>query len=101
MARALLADPEFPNKAREGRADEIVPCLACSNCLTEILTTYKEWGKPVSTVCTVNPCAGKESEYGMEAAKRSKKIFVVGGGPGGMEAARTAALRGHSVTLYE
>lgn len=101
MARALLADPEFPNKAREGRADEIVPCLACSNCLTEILTTYKEWGNPVSTVCTVNPCAGKESEYGMEAAKRSKKIVVVGGGPGGMEAARTAALRGHSVTLYE
>jgi 2,4-dienoyl-CoA reductase (NADPH2) len=101
MARALLADPELPKKAREGRVDEIVPCLACSNCLTEILTTYKEWGKPVSTVCTVNPRAGKESEYGMEAVKRSKKIFVVGGGPGGMEAARTAALRGHRVTLYE
>jgi 2,4-dienoyl-CoA reductase-like NADH-dependent reductase (Old Yellow Enzyme family)/thioredoxin reductase len=101
MARALLADPELPRKAREGRVDEIVPCIACSNCLTEILTTYKEWGKPVSTVCTVNPRAGKESEYGMETAKRSKKIFVIGGGPGGMEAARTAALRGHRVTLYE
>jgi 2,4-dienoyl-CoA reductase-like NADH-dependent reductase (Old Yellow Enzyme family)/thioredoxin reductase len=101
MARALLADPELPKKAREGRVDEIVPCIACSNCLTEILTSYKEWGKPVSTVCTVNPRAGKESEYGMEAAKRQKKIFVIGGGPGGMEAARTAALRGHRVTLYE
>lgn len=101
MARALLADPELPNKAREGRGDEIVPCLACSNCLTEILTSYKDWGKPVSTSCTVNPLAGKEGEYADEPAHKSKKVFVIGGGPGGMEAARTAALRGHNVTLYD
>jgi 2,4-dienoyl-CoA reductase-like NADH-dependent reductase (Old Yellow Enzyme family)/thioredoxin reductase len=101
MARALLADPELPNKAREGRVDEIVPCLACSNCLTEILTTYKDWGTAASTSCSVNPLAGKEAEYAIEPAKKSKKVFVIGGGPGGMEAAMTAALRGHKVTLYD
>jgi 2,4-dienoyl-CoA reductase-like NADH-dependent reductase (Old Yellow Enzyme family)/thioredoxin reductase len=101
MARALLADPELPNKAREGRVEEIVPCLACSNCLTEILTTYKDWGTAASTTCSVNPLAGKEAEYAIEPAKKSKKVFVIGGGPGGMEAAMTAALRGHKVTLYD
>jgi 2,4-dienoyl-CoA reductase-like NADH-dependent reductase (Old Yellow Enzyme family)/NADH dehydrogenase FAD-containing subunit len=101
MARALLADPELPIKARYGKVDEIVPCLACSNCLTEILTTYKDWGKPVSTACTVNPRVGKEAECVIEPVDRSKKVFVIGGGPGGMEAARTAALRGHKVTLYD
>ena len=101
MARALLADPELPNKAREGRVDEIVPCLACSNCLTEILTTYKDWGTAASTSCSVNPLAGKEAEYAIEPAKKSKKVFVIGGGPGGMEAAMTAAARGHKVTLYD
>ncbi len=101
MARALLADPELPNKAREGRVDEIVPCLACSNCLTEILTTYKDWGTAASTICSVNPLAGKEAEYAIEPVKHAKKVFVIGGGPGGMEAAMTAALRGHKVTIYD
>jgi 2,4-dienoyl-CoA reductase-like NADH-dependent reductase (Old Yellow Enzyme family)/thioredoxin reductase len=101
MARALLADPDLPNKAREGKGDEIVPCIACSNCLTEILTSYKDWGKPVSTSCTVNPRAGKEVESVIKPAERSKKVFVIGGGPGGMEAAITAAGRGHKVTLYD
>jgi 2,4-dienoyl-CoA reductase-like NADH-dependent reductase (Old Yellow Enzyme family)/thioredoxin reductase len=101
MARALLADPELPKKAREGRVEEIVPCLACSNCLTEILTTYKDWGAPASTLCSVNPVAGKEAEGSIEPAKKSKKVLVIGGGPGGMEAAITAALRGHKVTLHE
>lgn len=101
MARALLADPELPNKAQEGRTDEIVPCLACSNCLTEILTTYKEWGKPASTTCAVNPCERRDGDYGIKPAARTKKVFVVGGGPAGMEAAMTAAARGHKVTLYD
>jgi len=101
MARALLADPELPKKAQQGSTDEIVPCLACSNCLTDIITTYKDWGTPAATSCSVNPSAGKEAEYILEPAKKAKKVFVVGGGPGGMEAAMTAALRGHKVTLYD
>jgi 2,4-dienoyl-CoA reductase (NADPH2) len=101
MARALLADPEFPNKAREGRIDEIVPCIACSCCLAEILAAYKDWQKPVSTFCVVNPRAGKELEYAIKPAPVSKKVFVVGGGPGGMETAIVAASRGHRVTLCE
>jgi len=101
MARALLADPELPNKAQEGRTDEIVPCLACSNCLTEILTTCKEWGKPASTTCAVNPRERREVDYGIEPAARAKNVFVIGGGPAGMEAAMTAASRGHKVTLYD
>ena len=101
MARALLADPEFPNKAREGRIDEIVPCIACSYCLAEILAAYKDWEKPVSTFCVVNPRAGKELEYAIRPAPVPKRVFVVGGGPGGTETAIVAASRGHQVTLYE
>ncbi|HPL64180.1 MAG: FAD-dependent oxidoreductase [Syntrophales bacterium] len=101
MGRALLADPDLPNKARDGRVDEITPCLACSNCLSEVMASYRKWGKPVSTFCTVNPFAGKEAEYALVPAARKKRVFVVGGGPGGMEAAVTAASRGHQVTLFE
>ncbi len=101
MARPLLADPEFPNKAREGRTDEIIPCIACSHCLAEIISTYKDWTKLVSTFCIVNPRAGKEAECAIESAPISKKVFVVGSGPGGMETAIIAASRGHHVTLYE
>jgi 2,4-dienoyl-CoA reductase-like NADH-dependent reductase (Old Yellow Enzyme family)/thioredoxin reductase len=101
MARALLADPELPKKAKDGRIDEIVPCLACSNCLTEILTTYKDWGKPAATTCSVNPCERRDVDYGIEPAARAKKVFVVGAGPAGMEAAMIAALRGHKVTIYD
>jgi 2,4-dienoyl-CoA reductase-like NADH-dependent reductase (Old Yellow Enzyme family)/thioredoxin reductase len=101
MGRALLADPELPNKAREGRIEEMVPCIACSNCLSEIISTYRKWGQPTTAYCTVNPMAGKESEYRLEPVKKPKKVFVVGGGPAGMEAATIAAMRGHRVTLCE
>lgn len=101
MGRALLADPEFPRKAKEGRVKEIVPCLACSNCLSEVMGAYRQWGKPVATFCTVNPIAGKEDHYILHPAERSKKVMVIGGGPAGLEAATIAAMRGHRVTLYE
>jgi 2,4-dienoyl-CoA reductase-like NADH-dependent reductase (Old Yellow Enzyme family)/thioredoxin reductase len=101
MGRALLADPELPNKTKEGRVDEIVPCIACSNCLAEIMSIYKSWGKGAATFCTVNPFGGKEGEYILKPAGKKKKVVVIGGGPAGMEAAMTAAARGHRVTLFE
>ena len=100
LGRALLADPEFPNKAKEGRSDEIRTCIACSNCLDNLLTGYKS-GTMSPAFCSVNPRMGKEAEYAIEPARVAKRVLVVGGGPGGMEAARVAALRGHQVTLCE
>ena len=101
MGRALLADPELPNKSREGRTGEIVPCIACSNCLSAIATGYKDWGTPVNTYCKVNPAVGREFEYALRPPEKRKKVMVIGGGPAGMEAARVAAMRGHAVSLYE
>jgi len=101
MARALLADPELPNKSREGKIRDIIPCIACSCCLSEIISTYRQWGQPAAAYCTVNPVAGKEGEYVMKPADKYRKVMVVGGGPAGLEAAWTAAKRGHKVTLYE
>jgi len=101
MARALLADPELPNKAKAGRMDEIVPCIACSRCLGEIMSIYKTWGEGANAFCSVNPLAGREGQVRLESVQKPKKVFVVGGGPAGLEAARTAAARGHRVTLFE
>jgi 2,4-dienoyl-CoA reductase-like NADH-dependent reductase (Old Yellow Enzyme family)/thioredoxin reductase len=101
MGRALLADPDLPDKAKTGRADEIVPCIACSRCLGEILSIYKTWGEGAGVFCTVNPVAGREGFCRLEPAATPKKVFIVGGGPAGLEAARAASARGHKVTLFE
>jgi 2,4-dienoyl-CoA reductase-like NADH-dependent reductase (Old Yellow Enzyme family)/thioredoxin reductase len=103
MARALLADPELPNKAHNGRTDEIVPCLGCSECLAQLLVdSYgKDPAGPVRSFCSVNPLAGKEAQSLLSPANPAKKVFVAGSGPGGMVAAMTAAARGHAVTLFE
>jgi len=95
MGRALLADSELPNKAAEGRFEDIAPCIGCGlGCIAG-----RETGRPMT--CLVNPTVGREKEMAITPAAKPKKVLVAGGGPGGLEAARVAALRGHQVTLYE
>lgn len=95
LGRPLLADPEWPNKVREGRLDEICPCIGDQEgCFSRIFER-----KYIS--CTVNPTVGMEKKLVLTPALKPKVVFVIGGGPGGMEAARVAALRGHQVTLWE
>ena len=95
MARALIADPDLPNKAREGKIEEIRPCIAClQGCFDNVF-------KAKAVTCFMNAMAGKEEDWKIGTAESPKKIIVVGGGPAGMETARVAAIRGHNVTLYE
>lgn len=95
MARALIADPYFPQKAMEERYEEITRCIGCNQgCFDHVF-----YLQPVT--CTLNPRAGRELEYRVERARKPKKVAVVGGGPAGMKAALTAAERGHHVTLFE
>lgn len=95
MGRPLLADPELGKKFREGRLEDVRPCIAChQGCLSRIFQ-----GKDIS--CAVNPACGREKSYAITHADTKKKVLVIGGGLGGMEAARVCALRGHQVDLYE
>jgi 2-enoate reductase len=95
IARAFLADPDYVNKLAKGNVEDIRPCIACHNgCLAQIFV-----GKKLS--CAVNPAVFSEADYELKKAAKPKKIAVIGGGIGGMEVARLAALRGHQVDLYE
>lgn len=94
LARPTLAEPHYAQKLAMGRADKIHPCISCQNCM---MTTFSQ-GSPC---CAVNPSAMREDLYGVEKALTSKKVIVVGGGVGGLEAARNATLRGHQVEIYE
>lgn len=96
MARGLLADPEWVNKVAQGRENEIRRCITCNQCIDRIL-------KSLSIRCAINPTAGREWEFAEtpSRAKVTKRVAIVGGGPAGMETARIAALKGHSVKLYE
>jgi dimethylglycine catabolism A len=96
MTRALIADPDLPRKAIEGRFDDIRTCVGANEgCIDRI---YQ--GKPVT--CVQNPATGREAELAeVRAAATPKKVVVVGGGVAGLEAARMAAMRGHRVVLFE
>ena len=96
LARTLIADPHFPNKAKEGRIEDLRPCIAC----TQSCVGHIHLGLGVG--CIYNPVTGREAEWAeLPAAPKSKKVVVIGGGPAGMEAARIGAERGHQVTLFE
>ncbi len=106
VGRQLLCDPEYIKKLREGRADDVRPCIACHGaCLTffglngkgtDIDPMHVEMGR-----CVLNPRTHNETKYGFGPAKNPKHIAIVGGGIGGMETAIQARLRGHTVDLYE
>lgn len=94
--RSLIADPYWPSKAAEGRIDDIVPCLRCSNCY-HITTDHWNVG------CSVNPHYHNESFVPAvpPRAEIEKQVVVIGGGPAGIKAAITASQRGHKVVLFE
>ena len=91
LGRQLIADPFWPQKVKEGRVEDIVPCLSCNMC-TAATPRY---------CCTVNAAATREDQFRIAPVDIPKRVWVIGGGPGGLEAARVAGLRGHKVTLFE
>ncbi len=95
MARPFLADPDFVNKAAEGRADEIAPCIACNQACLDHTFELK------TASCLVNPRACFETEIRLDPTKTPRTVAVVGAGPAGLSTAIAAAQRGHKVTLYD
>jgi 2,4-dienoyl-CoA reductase-like NADH-dependent reductase (Old Yellow Enzyme family) len=96
MTRALICDPDMPNKAQHGQLDDIRACIACN----QACIGHAQLGVPIS--CIQNPASGRELVFSkLHRTSRPRKVMVVGGGPAGMKAAAVAAAAGHAVTLFE
>lgn len=93
MGRALIADPNLPLKALQGKTEEIIPCISCNRCILSI--------RKGALQCAVNPETGREEIFQIQKTDHPKKVWIIGGGPAGMKAAEIATRRGHQVTLYE
>jgi 2,4-dienoyl-CoA reductase (NADPH2) len=94
IGRALIADPDWPNKMRDGHFDEIRPCIACNACVDLV-------ARGAQAQCAVNAEVSRELTWQLTRAESPRRVMIVGGGPAGMEAARVARLRGHTVSLFE
>ena len=95
IGRGLLSEPEWVNKVKSGKTDELIPCLGChEGCKWQMIT-----GEPTS--CALNPICGHEIEWALTPLKEKRSLLVVGGGPAGIEAARVGSIRGFDVTLWE
>jgi 2,4-dienoyl-CoA reductase-like NADH-dependent reductase (Old Yellow Enzyme family)/NADPH-dependent 2,4-dienoyl-CoA reductase/sulfur reductase-like enzyme len=92
--RAFLCDPHWPLKAAQGEKDRIRPCVACNHCVWRLF-------QQEALSCFQNALLGNEERYRVDLAEKAKKVVIIGGGPGGLEAARVARKRGHRVTLLE
>lgn len=102
MGRALICDPEFPNKARHGHPEDIVHCMRCNYCIADLAFDPLPWGQNKQFGCAANPKIARDLMIArMAEPKASRNVVVVGGGPAGLNAAITAAERGHKVTLLE
>ena len=96
FGRQMIADPEFPKKLMENRREDIRPCLLCNEeCIGRV------FNRTTQISCTVNPQVCMEKYFQIEKTSSPQNIVVIGAGPGGLEAARVAALKGHHVTVYD
>jgi len=98
LGRPILADPDWAKKLKEDRPEDIVPCIRCT---MGCVGTMEKYNSAVEMICSVNPRCNYAGYREIAPLVKKKKVCIVGGGPGGMEAARLAAIRGHEVTLYE